>query len=359
MLARAYYNNEEYDTAIRYAEKALRISEKNSDETLYINASLIIIDSYCWKAEYERAINIYEKIENMFDVSMFGNTLALIGDAYVYTGQREKASNVCDLAYKHNSLSLISLRSEIAANSGDYKTAYINLKTFSEMNDSALLGSLNQNFAQALSDHYSFSHRLLEMKIERGRQWRIFILTGMVMLIAIMSYIAFKKYRRQQEIIEKNLEIAENLRDILSIQNDRLDKAQKNIRELFVTRFAEIDSLCCTVYENTPKSKKHISDKIEKLIHDLSSDPERIAELQAIADKAYDNIVTRFREDFPNVKDADFILFLYTLLGFSNIAIALFLKEEKVMAVYNRKNRLKKKIKEIGEERAKAYLDLL
>ena len=69
--------------------------------------------------------------------------------------------------------------------------------------------------------------------------------------------------------------------------------------------------------------------------------------------------MTRFREDFPNVKDADFILFLYTLLGFSNIAIALFLKEEKVMAVYNRKNRLKKKIKEIGEERAKAYLDLL
>ena len=61
----------------------------------------------------------------------------------------------------------------------------------------------------------------------------------------------------------------------------------------------------------------------------------------------------------PNLKEADYLLFLYTTLGFSITAIALFLNEEKVDAVYNRKARLKNKIRNLGTSKYELYAKYL
>ena len=105
--------------------------------------------------------------------------------------------------------------------------------------------------------------------------------------------------------------------------------------------------------------KKKISAEVEKLIEDFSSNKQKISELEKFVNKNYTNIIISFKADFPNLKEADYLLFLYTSLGFSICAIALFLKEDKLDAVYNRKARLKTKIRKLNPEQADNYLKIL
>lgn len=69
--------------------------------------------------------------------------------------------------------------------------------------------------------------------------------------------------------------------------------------------------------------------------------------------------MSHFRHDMPNLKVADYRLFLYSVLGFSTTAISLFLKVDKINSVYDRKKRLKIKIKQSESGRKDEYLQYL
>jgi hypothetical protein len=66
-----------------------------------------------------------------------------------------------------------------------------------------------------------------------------------------------------------------------------------------------------------------------------------------------------FRRDLPGLKDDDYKLYLYSILGFSASTIELFLKESKVENVYNRKARLKNKINQLEQSKREMYLSCL
>ena len=151
------------------------------------------------------------------------------------------------------------------------------------------------------------------------------------------------------------------MQEILQLKESEFTDAQHSIRELLSSRYQVIDNLCRTYYENKAIGlvKKKISNEIEKLIEDFSSNKQKISELEKFVNKNYTNIIISFKADFPNLKEADYLLFLYTSLGFSISAIALFLKEDKLDAVYNRKARLKTKIRKLNPEQADNYLKIL
>lgn len=127
--------------------------------------------------------------------------------------------------------------------------------------------------------------------------------------------------------------------------------------DLLTSKFEIIDQLCASYYENsaTKGIKRKISDEVENIIHDLMSD-ERIAELEDTLNTNDVNIIAFLREELPKLKEADYRLFIYSALGFSNSAIALLLKEDKIESIYNRKARLKTKIKKLNSSRKDKYL---
>ncbi|MBR6639013.1 MAG: hypothetical protein IKL35_01480, partial [Muribaculaceae bacterium] len=148
---------------------------------------------------------------------------------------------------------------------------------------------------------------------------------------------------------------AQNLREILQTN---ASETQHIIDNLLATRFEVIDNLCKTLYENKSTgldNKKRIYSEVEKLIEQFSTNKQKITELENFANKHHSNIITSFKTDLPNLKEADNLLFLYTTLGFSITAIALFLNEEKMDAVYNRKARLKNKIRKLGDDKFRLY----
>lgn len=148
------------------------------------------------------------------------------------------------------------------------------------------------------------------------------------------------------------------MQDIIQLKQTKFSEAQESIKKLLSTRFEVIDDLCKTIYETkiTESTKRKISSEVEKFIYQFSSDKQKIVELEMFANKIHSNIISSFKADLPNLKESDYLLFLYTILGFSNTAIALFLNEDKLEAVYNRKARLKTKIRKLEQNKCNFYL---
>lgn len=186
----------------------------------------------------------------------------------------------------------------------------------------------------------------------------ILILCCVVLVMVVV--IAMRRYRKQQAKIEKNIIIAQNLQEILTLKEVEYTNAQKIIQSLFASKFEVVNRLCQTYYESQPGAmKKRISDEVENIIRNFSSDSSFIEQLEALVDKHLSGLMRSFKNDLPNLKQADYLLFMYSVLGFSSVAIALFLKEEKIEAVYNRKARLKSKIKKLGNDQKEHYLSYL
>ncbi|MBD5359003.1 MAG: hypothetical protein HDR88_18755 [Bacteroides sp.] len=105
--------------------------------------------------------------------------------------------------------------------------------------------------------------------------------------------------------------------------------------------------------------RRKIADAVTRLIDDLSFQSDKVIELGNEVDTLHDNLFSDFRADLPDLKDADYRLFLFSVLRFSIPTVSLFLKEDKIDAVYNRKRRLKDKIKLLGQEKGSRYLPYL
>ncbi len=81
--------------------------------------------------------------------------------------------------------------------------------------------------------------------------------------------------------------------------------------------------------------------------------------MEAWVNQQTDNLIERFRTLLPNLKDEDYRLFLYSVLGFSNNAMALLINAPDLTSVYNRRKRLRIKLRSITGIDVKEFIEYL
>ena len=73
----------------------------------------------------------------------------------------------------------------------------------------------------------------------------------------------------------------------------------------------------------------------------------------------YDNLIEKLRSDFPNIKDDEVKLYIYSVIGFPASFISLLLKESKVEKIYNKKRHLKDKLRYTDKVLAVDYIKFM
>lgn len=356
-LTRAYYNNDRYDDAISTAYITIDSIMKYNSRELLRETKRILGKSYFYKAKYDSAATIFKELLNeKFEADIIGE----LGITYIENNQIELAKSLKIDTISSDSYSLNTLRSILSKESGDYKSSLTIIEKMMIENDSALNKAVNQGFNQVISDYYNLEDKTKALEIQNIRMSRTIIVFILITIIICLLTSSYWIYSHQNRIIHNNLNIAQNLKEILSLKENEFILAQNKIKSLIAERYSSIDDLCAIYYESkaTKAVKRKISDEVEKLIDSFSTD-NRIAELELAVNENYSNIINSFKHDLPNLKQVDYRLFLYNALGFSNIAIALFLGEEEMEPIYNRKARIKTKIKKLDTERKHLYLAVL
>ena len=205
------------------------------------------------------------------------------------------------------------------------------------------------------------SRQLKDEKLKTSQIYHHFLAVILFLIIAIGVLLANRYYKAYEYKIERNVAIAQSLRETLAIKKSEYDIAKAEIREKMRDEFSILDELCQKVYEseNPTAACKRVSAAVTDLIEQLSGDKKKIENLERMVDRNCDNVISDFKTDFSNLKNADYNLFLYSILGFSINSISLFLKEEKLTSVYERKRRLKDKIKKLEPIKRDKYLNVL
>ena len=353
-LSRAYYNNDNYVKALPLALNAVDSAKTYNDHELYICAKGVSADCHYYLGQYNEAIMDYL---DLLKVEYRADIIGLLGLAYFNSNQAEKANELKTDTIKSDATRFLMLKSEIYKRNGDYKSALCLVENVMFRNDSVLEMSLNQSLSSELSNYYLLDNKIKDLELTNLKMTYSITIIAIAIVFACITFIIIKMRIRQKHIIERNLTIAQNLREILTLQEAESQNNHKKIMDLLTSKFEIIDQLCASYYENsaTKGIKRKISDEVENIIHDLMSD-ERIAELEDTLNTNDVNIIAFLREELPKLKEADYRLFIYSALGFSNSAIALLLKEDKIESIYNRKARLKTKIKKLNSSRKDKYL---
>ena len=91
------------------------------------------------------------------------------------------------------------------------------------------------------------------------------------------------------------------------------------------------------------KLQKKIMNEVQEIINELRNDDDAQAEFERVINLQHDNVMQRFRAEYPTLKAKDYQLYSYLVAGLSATTIAVLLGKEKSV-VYNRISRLKKSI---------------
>ena len=354
-LASAYHYDLKYDSAIIVCRQLLDSALMRGDRELEEDARRNMALSYFGWGKYDSAAVIYKYICET-DYTLPSDS-AYLGLIYLRNNMVSKAKSIIPQSTCTNNVGtwmkyniLLSLGNRDSA-----LTVLQDIMTEHEKRDRELI---RYNLSGALMDYHAYK---LALEHERSRfskamLWLAVFVT--VMIIIVGAYFSYRHIRRQRLQIEKNIMLADNLREMLETKDENHNRM---ILDLLGDRFAMLDDFCRVMYEkgNSVQAKKNVSKVVESLIGQFSQDKNKISELATYVDAHYENIMSKFNADFPNLMENDYLLFLYSIYGFSTSAIALFLGLDNVTGVYDRRKRLKNKIKASDSGNRQIYLAIL
>ncbi len=360
-LAGAYLNDSQYREAVEICRQGLDSIKGSSDEWMIHLLQRVNTKSLYGLHEYDKVIDSASgmRIDSLEDADI----LYYIESARVLLGKEGPDILECDTlppsAYIYRFLK--------GSKDGNLSFAIEALDSLLDIESSTLQSSLNENFNLSFSEALNKQNKLRKLEEDNAQKERIIFILSFILVVIILLYMGFLIYRKQQnriKVLNREIEIELSNIDTLKQSLDLLNLSHEEYRlklgVMILHRFKELDKVCAAYFSSSLKIKNAIVQKrIDELIYSYSENNELISELEDFVDTNENNLMRSFRNVFPSLKRADYLLFLYSSIGLSANTITLFLKEEKIESVYNRKARLKRKILSLESAESEKFLKIL
>lgn len=354
----AYQNNKQYEEAARWAAMVLDSAKTYSYKELEADACRLLAFASFYADKYDVSIKLYGELHDELpddrDIkAMLGkNLLALdrVSEAKSLLPDSLEDATVAELTFSYGYLKRI----------GNYQQALEALEPLLKQTDKELSHSLDQNFAQTLTDYFQAEQQVKSLRLENARMSRTIIVICSTFVLVILLSIAvhiYKRYVKEKKMhhvatIEWQHERAQH--------EAKLEATKMNIRNLVSERYTTANHFCQMYFNeyNAERRGDSLILAVESMMADFSNSQLAIEKLGALLDRNFDNVFSRLMEDLPKLKIEDQLLFAYTAVGFSPGTIAKFLNK-KTEFVYNHRRYLKAKIERLSSAEKELYLALL
>ena len=356
-IGKAFNNSADYDSSLVIATTVIEKASANDDTFLLSEGLRLIATSSAAKGKNADAIRHYRRIQELGQDYMTSDDYQNIGIAYFNSGNLDSARYYVNMPDSTATQSWLSYL--IDKHDGNYTKALSSIERENEQNNRLIWEIINQDITSSVSDYRNYETSVRENELIHEKRTRVISVIILILLIILVSTILLQHIKAQNTEIENNLLAAAGLRDMLLAKESEAremqsalnhkraetEALQQAINSLFEQRFATLDKLSSAYYEcqGTTNERNRIYSNVMALVSGLGTDKKTLKELEKFVDKYKDNLMSRFRESFPDMKESDCTLFLYAVAGFSPRAISIFINE-KLEVVYNRKSRLKQKI---------------
>lgn len=368
-LGASYINVGNYEKGLAILKNALSKAKKQCDTICYpvalrlYSEALSVIGCYLEAKKYilllvESGNGDYLKSRNYKDLAL----------AYKVINELDSVNYYLDLAAinaeKENDLLLLHrINYENAKVVGNERLIIAGLENMMFTQDSILRKTLNFGLLSARELYTKERIKLTKIKAEHDKVFYFWII--ILILICTASVIVYGVLRYKADIRHKDEELAlvkEYVNEsnvLLDSNNTDLSRMNLLIKKMFGQRFKMINDLCDTYFEcqNSQREKNAIYKEAISIISAFEEE-ETLIELESIINECNDNVMVRIREQIPELTEKDIKLLLYIYSGFSSRAVCLFTKD-KIDNYYNRKSRLKTKIKRSKAKDISLFVQML
>ena len=361
-MAVSFHNNDDYNNAVKVYNEL--IDESSSIDYIMIQSiagmahSMLemdevdyhIIDSLFRKAKFEYGAEFEDK-----DYWAWAYSLYRIG-------KNAEANKLIKGIKVSDEMIANFWKSRISAYLNDYQTAYTYDKLTNKNQNKVIENLLTESLATYQRDYYRTQLESSEYKIKT----RTIGLIAIIMLTTLLSIIIFllivRYVKKQQEEKDRLFEYAEEIKRQLNDaeQNNDYSELKRKYLSLYKSRFETIGTLTDQYYQSEGRTdfESLMFKKVTSLINEVKNDSKNRKVFEAMLDNDLDGIMTNIRNEMPKLKELDFSIFSYLIVGFDATTISRLL-DISVNNIYAHKRRLRIKIEERNPEHAAQFLEML
>lgn len=354
-LAEAYHTARDYEKAVKLENDVLDSARVHQDSYLeYCALKTRALSCYSWR-KMDKSVKDYEKVcQSPFANKMDSTYLAM---TYAEVGNIEDAYRIKNSITNMDPFFKNGIYYRVYRFQKDYEKALHYAELLDIADQERLTKRIDNNISSSVISHFELMDENNRLQLSL-RKWQFIISVSAALIILVISgWIIRNLVLRLRKNTSEKLVLADQLESTLKENG----KSKEALQKILSTRYSLLQELCELVVTSTDSktAQKKIVNAVTNLIETLSISGDKINELEKEMDNTHGNVCSNFKADFPNLKDIDYRLFLYSAMGLSTSSMMLLLKETKIEAVYSRKKRLKARIKGSDSPRKDEYLSAI
>ena len=351
-LADSYFREQEMDSAEHYILQVLDWATVNNDKKLLQESHNALITIYDLN---KQELKLEELLKSKYFINCdttFVMSLSL-AQKFAKKNDYEKSLSFLFKAKEmvkniEEEVLLHRKSSSVYSILGMYDKAFTEAEKSLALHDSLIDTAIKKPIVAIQRDFYH-SQAINHKKNLEISKWQTLAAICLLLLISFVLIFYYKFSRK--EIALKNAEIdnlfdlSQTLKGEVILQKSSIDDMKNKIQTLFAKQFFLLNKLCITYYETTPSKKERdaIYKEVKLEIEKLGSDNTRLVQLENIVNEYMNDIITKLKSDFPQLKDKDIHIYILLLAGFSAKAVSV-MTGTSTDVVYAKKSRLKKQI---------------
>ena len=243
----------------------------------------------------------------------------------------------------------------------DYKSVHEHNRKAVNRQNEIVEKILEESLATYQRDYYQSQLDLAEYKV-RTRTMELLALIVLIILVSVILYLSIIRFiMRQKEEKERLFEYAEEIkRQLAESEKNNYPELKRKYLSLYKIRFEAIGTLCDQYLQASGRTdiESLMFRKVETLINEVRNDAANRTAFETMLDNDLDMIMTRLRTEMPKMKELDYSIFSYLIVGFDATTISRLL-DMSVNNVYAHKRRIRIKIEEKQPEHSDQFLEML
>ena len=361
-MAVSFHNNDDYYNAVKVFKEI--IDESSSADYIMIQSikdmahSMLEMEA----VDYHIIDSLFTKAGNEYGAEFEDKDYWAWAYSLYRIGEKTEADKLISEIHISDEMTANFWKSRIAAYLNDYQSAYTYDKLTNKNLNKVVESLLTESLATYQRDYYQTQLESSEYKVKTRTIGLIAILTLTVLMSIIISLLIVRYIKKQQEEKDKLFEYAEEIKRQLNDaeQNNDYSELKRKYLSLYKSRFETIGTLTDQYFQTDGRTdiESLMFKKVSSLINEVKNDSKNRKAFEAMLDNDLDGIMTNIRSEMPKLKELDYDIFSYLIVGFDATTISRLL-DMSVNNIYAHKRRLRIKIKERNPEHAAQFLEML
>lgn len=348
----ALYRSTDSEKAEKMLNEAISLTEKENDTINQVGCLNTLAYAFFMKGDADKAANkkAYQVLQRIKPLGMNGlpfNVYTTFASVYANLGMPDSADYFLQFAkldYGTDSTLYLEAKSKIAKARGDM----LNFYKFSHISDSTSFStSLRHDIVNIMYAELSFDKEY-SAKLEKQRRKRSYIIASIVgaiilSLLLLALYLYRRTHRYDKLIVELKDQSQSQMNDLMDLQGNinELKIKDENLTGFISSHMSMMREMIDACYH---EPNNRIAEDMKRIVKFQDSNRDNWVKLYDYIDLEHNNIMTRTRQQYPQLNDRDLLLLALTSMGFTYIQTAIVMGYSNATSVSVLKQRLAQKM---------------